>query len=149
MTEEKKEEKKKEPAAECTIRTRKFMSNRLLQRRQMIVDVVHPGRANVSKAELQAKIATMYRIKDPRCVVLYGFRTAFGGGRSTGFCLIYDNLQAVKDFEPKHRQIRAGLMTKNPISRKQRKERKNKAKAARGKKKREILKGTATAQPKK
>jgi hypothetical protein len=49
-TEEQKEEKKKEPADECTIRTRKFMSKRLLQRRQMIVDVVHPGRANVSKA---------------------------------------------------------------------------------------------------
>jgi hypothetical protein len=23
-------------------------------------------------------------------IVLFGFKTAFGGGRSTGFCLIYD-----------------------------------------------------------
>jgi small subunit ribosomal protein S24e len=48
----------------------------------------------------------MYKVKEPRCVVVYGLKTAFGGGRSTGFCLIYDNLQAVKDFEPKHRLIR-------------------------------------------
>lgn len=34
----------------CTLRTRKFLSNPLLQRRQFIVDVLHPGRANVSKA---------------------------------------------------------------------------------------------------
>lgn len=30
----------------------------------------------------------------------------FGGGKSTGFGLIYDNAKAAKQFEPKHRLIR-------------------------------------------
>nr|DAD25371.1 TPA_asm: hypothetical protein HUJ06_026835 [Nelumbo nucifera] len=48
-----------------TIRTRKFMTNRLLSRKQFIIDVLHPGRANVSKAELKEKLARMYEVKDP------------------------------------------------------------------------------------
>ncbi|KAG0867331.1 hypothetical protein G6F16_008848 [Rhizopus arrhizus] len=44
-------------ASSVTIRTRKFLTNRLLQRKQMVVDVIHPGLANVSKDELRAKIA--------------------------------------------------------------------------------------------
>ncbi|KAH0940016.1 hypothetical protein HID58_007477 [Brassica napus] len=43
-----------------TIRTRKFMTNRLLSRKQFVIDVLHPGRANVSKAELKEKLARMY-----------------------------------------------------------------------------------------
>jgi small subunit ribosomal protein S24e len=30
----------------------------------------------------------------------------FGGGKSTGFGLIYDDLKAAKQFEPKYRLIR-------------------------------------------
>lgn len=30
----------------------------------------------------------------------------FGGGKSTGFGLIYDNLDAAKKFEPKYRLVR-------------------------------------------
>ena len=32
-----------------TVRTRKYMTNRLLARRQMVVDVLHPNRASVPK----------------------------------------------------------------------------------------------------
>ena len=32
-----------------TLRTRKFMTNRLLARKQFVLEVIHPGRANVSK----------------------------------------------------------------------------------------------------
>jgi hypothetical protein len=36
-------------AAAVTLRTRKFMTNRLLSRKQFVLEVIHPGRANVSK----------------------------------------------------------------------------------------------------
>ena len=39
-------------------------------------------------------------------MLLYGFKVAFGGGRSTGFGMIYDNLVAAKKFEPKYRLTR-------------------------------------------
>lgn len=48
----------------------------------------------------------MYKVKDTNTVVLYGFRTQFGGGKSTGFGLIYDSVNDAKRFEPKYRLIR-------------------------------------------
>jgi small subunit ribosomal protein S24e len=116
----------------CTIRTRKFMSNRLLQRKQFVVDVVHPGRATVSKADVSAKLASMYGVADAQTIVVFGFRTQFGGNKSTGFGLIYDDVKAATKFEPKHRLVRAGLATKVEKSRKQIKERKNRMKSVRG-----------------
>jgi len=93
----------------------------------MVVDVIHPGRPNVPKTELATKLGAVYK-KDPANVVLFGFKTAFGGGKSTGFCLIYDDQSALKEFEPKYRLIRAGLTKPGTGSRKQRKERKNRRK---------------------
>eukprot|EP00223_Ostreococcus_mediterraneus_P003406 CAMPEP_0179603986 /NCGR_PEP_ID=MMETSP0930-20121108/174_1 /TAXON_ID=548131 ORGANISM="Ostreococcus mediterraneus, Strain clade-D-RCC1621" /NCGR_SAMPLE_ID=MMETSP0930 /ASSEMBLY_ACC=CAM_ASM_000580 /LENGTH=128 /DNA_ID=CAMNT_0021472373 /DNA_START=1 /DNA_END=387 /DNA_ORIENTATION=+ len=123
----------------CTIRTRKFMTNPLLQRRQFILDVLHPGRANVAKAELQEKLAKMYNVSDEKCVSIFGFRTAFGGGKSTGFGLIYNDLEAMKKFEPKHRLIRAGLQTAVQKSRKNIKEKKNRVKKLRGGAKNKVM----------
>ncbi|RCK55190.1 hypothetical protein Cantr_04853 [Candida viswanathii] len=44
-----------------TIRTRKVISNPLLARRQFVIDVLHPNRANVSKDELRDKLAEIYK----------------------------------------------------------------------------------------
>ncbi|RPD62947.1 40S ribosomal protein S24 [Lentinus tigrinus ALCF2SS1-7] len=122
-------------SAPVTIRTRKFITNRLLARRQFVVDVLHPNRPNVSKAELSERLASIYKTEKDR-VVTFGFRTAFGGGRSTGFGLIYDDEASQKKFEPKYRLIRSGLAVAPPkTNRKLRKERKNRAKKLRGTKK--------------
>ncbi|EED79574.1 40S ribosomal protein S24 [Postia placenta Mad-698-R] len=122
-------------AAPITIRTRKFITNRLLARRQFVVDVLHPSRANVPKAELSEQLAKVYKTEKTR-VITFGFRTQFGGGRSTGFALIYDDEESQRKFEPKYRLIRAGLTTAPPkTNRKLRKERKNRAKKLRGTKK--------------
>lgn len=98
---------------------------------QMIVDVIHPGRANVPKKELQEVIGGMYKA-DPKLTITFGFRTKFGGGKSTGFCVIYDNEDACRKFEPKYRLIRNGLAEKKETSRKAIKEAKNKGKKIRG-----------------
>ncbi|XP_066922936.1 small ribosomal subunit protein eS24-like isoform X2 [Clytia hemisphaerica] len=115
----------------ATIRTRKFMTNRLLQRRQMIVDVLHPGKATVSKADIREKLARMYK-STADCIVCFGFKTLFGGGKTTGFALVYDTLDYLKKFEPKYRKQRLGLIKVEKPARKQRKERKNRAKKVRG-----------------
>ena len=129
------------------IRTRKFIRNALLARRQFVVDVIHPDRANVSKAELQEKLGEMYKVSEVNRIMLFGFRTKFGGeyffviqmwvishrrvlkgGSSTGFALIYDSIEDAKKFEPKHRLARVGLAKKREGSRKQIKEKKNRDK---------------------
>jgi small subunit ribosomal protein S24e len=97
----------------------------------MIVDVIHPGRANVPKKELEELLAGMYK-GDSKLTSLFGFRTKFGGGKSTGFCLIYDTTEAMTKFEPKHRLIRKGVQTKVEKSRKSIKEAKNKGLKVRG-----------------
>ena len=84
----------------------------------MVLDVIHPARPNVSRAELSEKLSEMYKAPKEQCVV-FGMRTAFGGGRSTGFALIYDSREAMK-FEPKHRLIRVSIrprcfFTENPV----------------------------------
>jgi small subunit ribosomal protein S24e len=75
---------------------------------------------------------------DDKTIFVFGFRTAFGGQKSTGFALIYDSLEDALDSEPKYRLVRAGLKTKKEGSRKQRKELKNKKKKKRGKAKAEV-----------
>ncbi|KAJ6224604.1 hypothetical protein RDWZM_003149 [Blomia tropicalis] len=115
----------------CTIRTRKYLTNRLLFRRQMIVDIIHGNRPTISKQEVREKVAKMYKTT-PDLVFCFGFRTQFGGGKTTGFALIYDTLEYAKKFEPKYRLVRNGLLTRAKGARKQRKERKNRMKRVRG-----------------
>merc|ERR1712087_443130 len=121
-----------------TIRTKKFITNRLLQRKQFVVEVVHPGLAGVSKSDLKEKLAKMYKVADAGCILLFGFKVAFGGGRSTGFGMIYDSLVAAKKFEPKYRLTRFGMGQAKSSARKQRKERKNRMKKIRGVKKSKV-----------
>merc|ERR1711868_132905 len=118
--------------SQVTLRTRKFIRNPLLGRKQMVVDVLHPNRPNVSKDELRAKLSELYKaVKDQ--VSCFGFRTQYGGGKSTGFALIYDSNEAMKKFEPHYRLVRYGQATKiEKPSRQQRKQRKNRAKEFRG-----------------
>merc|ERR1712026_110164 len=114
-----------------TLRTRKFMTNRLLSRKQMICDVLHPGRATVPKTEIREKLARMFKTTAD-VIFCFGFRTKFGGGKTSGFALIYDSLDLAKKFEPKYRLQRQGLYEKSKKGRKQRKERKNRQKKVKG-----------------
>jgi len=117
------------------VSVRNFMTNRLMCRKQFNVEIEHPGRATVSKKDLQKRIARMYKVQEDNTVILYGFRTKFGGAHSKGHGFIYDNLAVCKRYEPKYRLVRLGLRKKKEGSRKQRREKKNRAKKYRGAKK--------------
>ena len=78
------------------------------------MEVYHEGKPNVSQTELRELISKKYGW-DPKTIVLFGFRTAFGGNRSTGFCLSYDNSQSLVKYEPNYRLRRAAVLPKrNP-----------------------------------
>eukprot|EP01004_Peranema_trichophorum_P010144 NODE_8904_length_635_cov_28.955078_g8279_i0.p1 GENE.NODE_8904_length_635_cov_28.955078_g8279_i0~~NODE_8904_length_635_cov_28.955078_g8279_i0.p1 ORF type:complete len:141 (+),score=25.98 NODE_8904_length_635_cov_28.955078_g8279_i0:171-593(+) len=122
-----------EKKTKISIRTRRFLTNRLLNRRQFVVEVEHPGKGTVPRKDVQAKIGEMFKVKDAeKTVVVFNLKTHFGGGKSTGFGLIYDNASFCKRYEPKYRLLRMGLAKKKEGSRKQRKEKKNKMKKYRG-----------------
>merc|ERR1711868_360967 len=125
--------------AQVTIRPRKLITNRLLCRRQMILDVHHPGLATPDKEMLKNMIAEyLSKAKGHKAVAeatcIFGMKTKFGGGRSTCFALAYDSVDAAKKHEPKHRLIRSGHVEKPAlnVARKQRKEKKNREKKFRG-----------------
>jgi small subunit ribosomal protein S24e len=95
-------------------------------------DVLHPNRANVSKDDLRAKLAEVYKSTKDQ-INVFGLRTQYGGGKTTGFALIYDSQEALKKFEPHYRLVRVGQASKiEKASRQQRKQRKNRAKETRG-----------------
>lgn len=52
-----------------------------------------PTLAPPKLTEIGAKLAAQYKVQDSKQVVVFGLKTAFGGGKSTGFALIYDTLQ--------------------------------------------------------
>ena len=66
---------------------------------------MHPGKRTISKNTVRDELAKMYKTGKEN-IFPFGFRTAFGGGRTTGFCLVYESLAMAKRFEPKHRLAR-------------------------------------------
>jgi small subunit ribosomal protein S24e len=63
---------------------------------------------------MREKLARMYKTTAD-VVFCFGFRTVFGGGKSTGFALIYDTLDFAKKFEPKFRLARVSIFRASGI----------------------------------
>lgn len=78
-----------------------------------VVDILHPGKANIPKTEVREKLAKMYKTTAD-VIFCFGFKTIFGGGRSTGFALIYDSLKDARMLEPKYRLARVSWKNKCP-----------------------------------
>lgn len=82
----------------------------------------------MSKADLRESLAQMHKVSDPQLIALFGFKTKFGGGKSQGFSLIYDNVEVMKKFEPKHRLLPLGYATAKKVTRSAYKEKKARVK---------------------
>ena len=78
--------------------------------------MTHPELPNVPRKMMKEIIAKKYKCQE-RNVVLFGFRTKFGGMRSTGYCLIYDTFDLLKKYEPRHRKEKVGFLISmtNPL----------------------------------
>lgn len=85
------------------VRFSKIKNNRLLNRSQMVVDVYHPASQKVTKEQIREYIRTHFKKQH---VSLFGVKKFFGGGRTKGFVLIYDNEDSLKKYEPAYRTKR-------------------------------------------
>ena len=101
--------------SEVTIRTRNLVINPLLCRKQCVVDIYHPGIAQPKFTQIKEQIAKMYKVKDVNTIVLSGFATKFGGGKTTGFALIYDTIAALKKFVPRYYITRSKIEMEKPL----------------------------------
>ena len=117
-----------------TIRLKKFLKNKLLERRQFLISIYHPERGSITKKEIAAEIASKAKCPE-ECVVVFQVKSKFGGGKSSAAGLIYDNKDALLKFEPRYRKVRTGLAKPRDINakRRQKKEIKNRMKKFRGK----------------
>ena len=72
------------------------------------MDVLHPGHPNLPKTKIRKIIGQLYQTT-AEVVVCFGVKTMFGGGKSTGFALIYDSMDFLKKNEPKYRLARVSF----------------------------------------
>lgn len=111
---------------------RKMINNPLLKRRQLQVELIHPDQGSVSKAAIKEKLAVMFKNKE-ECISVFGMKAKFGGGRSTGFALVYDSLDARKKCDQKTLLKRDKLLVQEgKKGRKQLKEMKGRMNKCRG-----------------
>jgi small subunit ribosomal protein S24e len=99
--------------AAVTIRTRKVFINHSLQRKHIVVDIIHSGRSNISKNGFRSMIGMMYKVNKV-VISVFGCKTHFGGGKTAGFSLIYDSIEALMKFEPMHRLVYIDLAKPPP-----------------------------------
>ena len=57
--------------------------------------MLHPGMANVSKSSIRDEVAKKLKSAADR-ISVFGLKTKFGGGFSSGFALIYNSLEDKK-----------------------------------------------------
>ena len=121
-------------AVKFQLQTRKFNYNPLLSRKQMVLDITMPAhKGTIPRKDVRQKIRELFKVADENTISIFGFENQYGGGKVTGFCLIYDTLDALKKFEPNYRLVRIGLGKKRGPARKGMKEKKNTKKKLRGK----------------
>ena len=75
----------------------------------------HPNQPKVTKEEIREYVRTHFK---KQFVSLFGVKKFFGGGRTKGFCLIYDNEDSMRKIEPASRLKRTELEKVAPKDRK-------------------------------
>ncbi len=75
----------------------------------------HPTQPIVTKEQIREYVRTHFKKQH---VSLFGVEKFFGGGRTKGFCLIYDNEDSMRKIEPASRIKRLDLEKIPPKDRK-------------------------------
>jgi small subunit ribosomal protein S24e len=82
----------------------------LINHRQQI-ELIHPELGSLKKSVIKERLAKQLKVKE-EVITIYGVKSIFGGGRSTGFALIYDNHDLLKKYDSKKelRKVSGGLL---------------------------------------
>ena len=73
-----------------------------------VVDLIHPETAGVAKANIRAQIGKKFKVSEDR-VAVFGVKPKYGGGRSSGFVSIYDDIDARKKYDTKTQLFRVSI----------------------------------------
>jgi len=122
-----------------TLYIRKVIVNPLLGRKQCAIEMIHPDLAGVKKSEIKAVIGKKFKATEDR-IAVFGVRAKFGGGRSSGFVTVYDDMDARKKYDNK------ANLARDKIVEAEKKSPRKLSKELKGKRKR--VKGTAKSKVK-
>lgn len=71
--------------------------------------MIHPEMAGVKKANIRAEISKKFKAAEDR-IAVFGLKPKFGGGRSSGFVTVYDDIDARKKYDTKSNLFRVGIL---------------------------------------
>ena len=63
--------------------------------------------AGVKKATIKAELSKKFKAGEDR-IAVFGLKPKFGGGRSSGFATIYDDMDARKKYDTKSNLVKVG-----------------------------------------
>ena len=75
--------------------------------------MIHPELPGVKKADIKANIAKKFKASEDR-IAVFGVKAKFGGGRSSGFVTVYDDVDARKKYDTKTNLVRVSRFTTLP-----------------------------------
>ena len=85
--------------------TQQTTNGKILLVKLQIVEISH-GEKKITKEQIREHVRSHF--KKPQ-VSVFGLEKAFGGGRTRGFVLVYDNEDSLKKYEPPARQLKVTL----------------------------------------
>lgn len=62
--------------------------------------MIHPEMAGVKKASIKTEISKKFKASEDR-IAVFGLKPKFGGGRSSGFVTVYDDVDTRKKYDMK------------------------------------------------
>ena len=71
--------------------------------------MIHPEMAGVKKANIRSEISKKFKAAEDR-IAVFGLKPKFGGGRSSGFVTVYDDIDARKKYDTKANLFRVGIL---------------------------------------
>ena len=72
--------------------------------------MLHPEQAGVKKATIKAEISKKFKASEDR-IAVFGLKAKFGGGRSSAFVHVFDDLDARKKYDTKVNLARVSPMS--------------------------------------
>jgi len=67
--------------------------------------------AGVKKSVIKAEIGKKFKASEDR-IAVFGLKAKFGGGKSTGFVSVYDDMDARNKYDTKSQLYRVGIHNK-------------------------------------
>lgn len=67
-----------------------------------MIELIHPESAGVKKSVIKTELAKKFKCQNQEDrIAVFGLKAKYGGGRSSGFATIYDDLDARKKYDTK------------------------------------------------